>query len=223
MFRHVRIIMVSLSLWLASGVSARATVLLLDNFNLENGGVGALNYNAFANWTVSNGTVDLIGNGFFDFLPGNGLYVDMDGSTFNAGRMTSMAFTLNPGVYSLSFELAGNQRNNSPETVTVQVSMGSLFNENFSLNRTAPFTLFTRTFTVASTTLASLSFEGAGGDNIGMLLDDVEFALVPEPATIALLAVALAATGVRGRKATRNKAHTDKGLSSTAAPRHSLL
>ena len=46
-----------------------AGVLLQDNFDAENGGTGILNYGTvngvFANWTVSDGHVDLIGNGFF--------------------------------------------------------------------------------------------------------------------------------------------------------------
>ena len=56
---------------LAAG-RADAAVIFSDNFDGENGGVGALNYAGFANFTVSNGSVDLIGNGFFDYLPANG-------------------------------------------------------------------------------------------------------------------------------------------------------
>ena len=67
-----------------------AAVIFSDNFDGENGGVGALNYTGFANFSVSNGLVDLIGNGFFDFLPGNGLYVDLDGSTSDAGVLTKV-------------------------------------------------------------------------------------------------------------------------------------
>ena len=40
---------------------AHAAVLFLDSFNTENGGVGTLNYSAFQNFSISNGTVDLIG------------------------------------------------------------------------------------------------------------------------------------------------------------------
>ncbi|MEH2044530.1 hypothetical protein [Nostoc sp.] len=66
---------------IATSASAKAAsvVLLEDNFNTENSGNEALNYNSFANWNVTNGTVDLIGNnGVFDFLASNGLYVDTD-------------------------------------------------------------------------------------------------------------------------------------------------
>jgi len=180
--------------------TARATIILNDDFNAENGGTGVINYAGFANWTVSNGTVDLIGNGFFDFQPGNGLYVDMDGSTSNAGKMTSSLFSLAAGNYQLSFELAGNHRNDNTESVTVQVAVGSLLNEVISLNRTDPFQLFTYNFTLAAATSAALSFEGAGGDNIGMLLDNVLFQTVenvPEPATLLLLGIGLLGLGYR--------------------------
>jgi hypothetical protein len=43
----------------------------------------------FANWVIGRGTVDLIGNGYFDYFPGYGLYVDLDGSNFQASRMES--------------------------------------------------------------------------------------------------------------------------------------
>lgn len=198
------IAVVGFMLALAVAGTAHAAVLLSDSFNAENGGNGALNYAAFANWTVSNGSVDLCGNGFCDMLPGNGLYVDMDGSTGNAGKLTSSAtYSLTPGTtYTLSFDLAGNQRTATGDTVTVQVAMGSVFSEVFSLATFAPFTTFSRSFTVASATVATLSFEGSGGDNVGMLLDDVVFAsAVPAPSTLALLGVALALGAfARGRR-----------------------
>ena len=158
-----------------------------DNFDSENGGVGQLNYAGFANWTVVDGTVDLIGNGFWDFIPGHGLYVDMDGSTGNPGQMLSSSlFALQPGTYTLTFDLAGNQSLSAPaDPVTVQMNMGALFSNTYTLANNAPFTTFTETIIVTSATLASLTFEGVGSDNIGMLLDNVTF--VPEPMTLALL------------------------------------
>jgi hypothetical protein len=40
---------------------------------------GVAEYTGFANWDVASGKVDLFGNGFMDFLPGNGLYVNLAG------------------------------------------------------------------------------------------------------------------------------------------------
>jgi hypothetical protein len=171
--------------------------VLADNFNGENGGVGVTNYFGFANWSVSGGSVDLIGNGFFDFLPGNGLYVDMDGSTGNAGVMTSSA-TFGPGSYVLTFDLAGNWRNG--ETETVRVSYGATFTD-FSLPQFAPFTPFSIPFVAAAP--FQLSFEGFGGDNIGMLLDDVQLEqldAIPEPGTLMLLGSGLSALVLRRRR-----------------------
>lgn len=181
-FRHVSLLGAVLAAGLLVSQASAATVVFEDDFNAEHGGTGVLNYAAFAQWTVSGGTVDLIGNGFHDFQPGNGLYVDMDGSTNNAGKMTSIDLNLAAGTYILSFDLAGNHRNTAVESVSVQVNLGSLLNESFTLAMNDPFTTFTRQFTVAAPTTVQLSFEGAGGDNIGMLLDNVEVATVPLPA-----------------------------------------
>ncbi|MDH3277041.1 MAG: hypothetical protein OEL77_03105 [Nitrosopumilus sp.] len=167
---------VSLALVFAMGMNNLAyaeTVLLDDDFDLENGGIGILNYNGFTNWSVSDGTVDLIGNGFFDFLPGNGLYVDLDGSTNNSGIMTSDILELEACEYELQFDLAGNHRNSNTESV--DVSVGALFSEQFSLNQNDPFTTYTRQISVDSNTSESIVFSGAGGDNIGLLLDNVKF------------------------------------------------
>lgn len=89
--------------------TASAVTLLDDTFDNENGGVGQINFFNLTNWNVTDGTVDLLGNGFFDFYPGNGLYLDLDGSTTNAATLTSrdaFSFSQNDNV-TLTFDLAG--------------------------------------------------------------------------------------------------------------------
>ena len=197
--------MKNLLLWmlvLSLGVMCSAAPIFFDDFNGENGGVGALNYSSFLKWNVSDGTVDLIGNGFYDFLPGNGLYVDMDGSTGNAGKMiTSQVISLQAGTYELSYMLAGNHRNGSTEAVDVEVTVG-IFSASHSLLQNDPFTLFTQQFTLASAQNVAISFAGVGGDNIGMLLDNVKLSVVPAPGAILLAGIGTTLVGwLRRRRA----------------------
>lgn len=176
---------------IAATTKAGAVTIFSDDFNSENGGVGAINYAGFANWTVNPGTVDLIGNGFFDFYPGNGLFVDLDGSTSQAGKMTSSAIAVTPGFYSLSFMLGGNARGAANDTVSVSVDTG-FANQNYVLNYMDPLTAYTLPFQVLSATSINLVFQNAGGDNVGAILDNVRLeqrdqAQVPDGGTSALL------------------------------------
>ncbi|WP_017297419.1 PTPA-CTERM sorting domain-containing protein [Nodosilinea nodulosa] len=160
---------------------SQAATIFSDNFDFENGGDGVLNFAGFSNWNVTDGTVDLIPvNGNFDFYPGNGLYVDLDGSTLNAGVLTTKQ-AFGPGNYTFSFKLGGSTVLGNSNQVTV--SFGN-FSEVFSLASADPLTTFTRS--VSLTSLASLSFSNGGGDNIGAILDDVNVSTVPVP-TPALL------------------------------------
>jgi hypothetical protein len=168
-----------LFLGLAATPVLAGVVVLSDNFDSESLGV---NYTGFANWNVTAGSVDLIGQpGFYDFLPGNGRYVDMDGSTNQAGRLESKAsFTINPGdTYHLDFSLAGNQRNTALERTHV-VFFG--FDWPISLNMNDNFSSLWIEFT--STSLQGtfpVVFYAEGGDNVGMLLDRVELTYYPVP------------------------------------------
>ncbi|MCA3567466.1 hypothetical protein, partial [Bradyrhizobium sp.] len=113
---------------LAAAAGAQAAPLFVDGFDGENGNITALNYGSFAHFTVGDGTVDLIGtpNGYGIVCAGGaGACVDLDGSTGNAGALTSTPLALTAGSYTLSFDLSGNQRGGSDDTV--EVSVGDLF------------------------------------------------------------------------------------------------
>ena len=105
-----------LSFFAAALLSANvsAGVIFQDNFDAEAGGAGSssLNYSAFSNWGVSDGTVDVVSNGGWGIgcVGGAGKCIDLDGSTGNAGTLTSTLLSLAAGNYTLSFDISGNQR-----------------------------------------------------------------------------------------------------------------
>lgn len=154
-----------------------ATVLIEDKFDQENGGAGIFNWTSFANWNVLSGCVDLHGNGLFDVQPGNGLYVDLDGSCAIGGGIESKtAFALQPGTYVFEFWMAGNNRIDSADTVNV--SLGS-YQEQFVVQAREKFTLHTRNISVSTPTSARIRFENLGGDGRGALIDLVRLRRLP--------------------------------------------
>jgi hypothetical protein len=206
--------LIAVTLACATAPAAAQTVLLNDSFNAENGGAGAAEYSGFANWTGAN--VDLLAPGYFFNLcqaAGGGTpCVDMEGSG-NGSLTTKVAFDLAPGGVTIQFDLAGDQRGRSNNTVTASLvsTLGAvLFSEVFSLAADADFTTFTRTVTLAEATSARLRFlSGGPADSMGMLLDNVVFtagtavaAPVPEPSSMLLLGggLALIGTVVRRRR-----------------------
>jgi hypothetical protein len=182
----MRTLLLSGALLLLAATSGRAD--LVDNFNSENGGVGQLNYNSFANWTVANassqgGTVDLIGNGFFDLYPGNGLYIDLDGSGNGVPGLLTTKQTFAAGTYNLSFDLAGSARGLDEN---VNVNFGP-FSQTYFLPSSQGYTLVTQTVTL--TTPAQLSFQNVQPGDIGAILDNVSVisaSAVPEPGSLAV-------------------------------------
>lgn len=120
-------------------------------------GQGALDFNAFQNWDVVGGHVDLLGNGFFDVLPGNGLYVNLAGtSVAHDGLLkTKNTYHLTTGhLYRLTVRLAGNQvEPASGAAVSVAlVSVGAvdLLNHIVLSNYTMDFTNYVFSFTPAA-------------------------------------------------------------------------
>ena len=205
---------------------AAATTIFFDDFNSETGsGAGAsgqssLNYTGFANWTVSSGTVDLIFHG--DFAPAageiecigfTGKCVDLDGGTSNAGLLTSTSLLLAPGLYDLSFELAGVASSfgqaaaSVPNIVDFSV-IGTTLVGQATRNQGDPYSTVSGQFTLLAPTSVQIQIANQGGDNFGAMLDDVKLVLVPEPHTFGLVASGLlgVALGRRRRRST-DRAH----------------
>jgi hypothetical protein len=136
-------------------------------------------------WTVTAGTVDLNGaGGSYDFFPGNGSYVDLDGSSFVSGLLSNYVSLLGGTAYLLSFDLAGSHRGIRADTV--HVNFGST-TASFMLDSESPFSTYALSFTPDSTGIYSFSYLDVSGDNRGLFLDNVSVTAVPEPATYAML------------------------------------
>jgi hypothetical protein len=177
--------------FLVLGFSQQSQAGFVDNFNSENGGVAQLNYSSFANWNVTVGTVDLIGvNSGFDFYPGNGLYLDLNGSSNVSGTIVTKS-VFGPGVYNLSFDL-GNDKNIGGLTNSVTVSLGS-YSETFTeTGNNVPLTTISRTITLMTTSALTFATDPTDSDDGGVVLDNVSLnpAAVHEPSSLALCGIA---------------------------------
>lgn len=178
---------------------ARSALLFSDNFDANTAGLNAVP----TGWSIANnGTVDVIGVGTaHDFIPGNGLYVDLDGSTSSAGLLTQSFGTLGAGSYTATFDLAGSHRGTA-ETVTVD--FGGVV-QSYTLQAGDGWTSFSISVNSLGGPL-SLSFLNSGGDNVGALLDRVTVSMtsaVPEPASVPLMLAGLLTLGWSRRRALR--------------------
>ena len=191
LLRQIFIFIALLSL-LGSELAKAQTVLLEDDFEADvpfgGSNPDGIPQPDFINWNVIEGSVDLLSDVAFNSLcadalgildPSDMQCVDLDGTTNNAGTMeTKETFNLLPGTVRLMFDLAGSQRNLfvEPNTVTVSLSTGggSVFSELFSKVFGDPFETITRDIVLAAPTAATLIFDHAGGDNVGLLLDNVK-------------------------------------------------
>lgn len=173
----MRVIATAMALTVVTATSAPAAVLFSDNFDAETAGLNGTP----SNWSVTNGAVDIIGNGFFDFYPGNGLFLDMDGSQSDAGRIeTKATFDLSASeTYRLTFNYGRNlSLTGNPDTLSFGI--GSFFDSiSIPAFERTPFSFASYDFTTSASG-ARLFFEADGGDNGGPVLDNVVLSIVDD-------------------------------------------
>lgn len=193
---------------LAAALPANASVVFQEDFS-GYGSAEILNAadSVFApNWNTTGGTVDYLTSGGYhgsSLCSGGGNCVDLDGSTGQSGLFaTTTVFA--QGVYNLLFQMVGSGRGT---TETVTITLGS-FTKTFSITSSEALSQasFGTDFMNISVGAGGsvLSFQNAGGDNIGAILKTVvvETAAVPVPAAGGLMLLGLAGLGaLRRRKA----------------------
>ncbi|MGV3708854.1 MAG: PEP-CTERM sorting domain-containing protein [Gemmatimonas sp.] len=222
-----RFLLVAASFMLSA--AGHSQTLLNDTFAGENGGVTQLNYNAFANWTVT-GAVDLItpDNGYG--LTCTGSCVDLAGSP-GPGRLTSNPFAFTSGdVLKMTIRLSGNQRNAQTNRVTFGADFtggatigqvkwfiqsadsmpGGLPYSNLTfppaIDGRSDFVSWSFQFQALGAGAASFFVGTLDPTSVGPILDDVLIervvaqSVVPEPSTYAMIALGLGALGLAVRR-----------------------
>jgi hypothetical protein len=193
-------------LCLLTGVPAGAAVIFSDNFDAS---LPSSILNASVpDWSATNGTVDYIKTGGYGIscVGGVGGCIDLDGSTADSADFawgTPITFFAG-NAYSLSYTISGNQRILTASD-TVAVTLGSV-TVSHTLPGNATFQSFNLFFAPGSTFVGSVVFSNAGGDNIGVILDNVTLESrnpqgeVPEPSTYALVGLGLVAAAFFRRR-----------------------
>lgn len=199
----LRKVVATASLLLGCSLTHAASQVFFDDFNSYIPDQFNWSPPASSGWTVADGTVDLNGaGGNYDFLPGNGSYVDLDGSSFVSGVFSNHVNLIEGTTYQLSFDLAGSHRGTRADTV--HVTFGSA-TASYMLSSEDAFSTYALSFTPGSSGTYSFSYLDVSGDNRGLFLDNVSVTAVPEPATYAML---LGGLGLFGFLAQRKKLRT---------------
>jgi hypothetical protein len=188
---------ISLALMAVCGLATTASAQIFsDNFNAETLG---LSTTTLTNWTVVN-EVDVLGDGFIDFYPGNGKFIDMAGSPGFGKITTKSSFNLAPGAYVLSFDLGKNGSAATSMDVSVGTAFTTTISDAIAYNAFVPQVF---NFIVGAPTVVTLNFDYNGGpNNQGYIIDNVVLRNgdAPEPGTFALLGLGLAAGLVARRR-----------------------
>lgn len=187
----------------ATGGAAHAANLVSDgDFSTPYGGPGFTTYysgSSFGPWTVTSGSVDLIGGYWQSPVTGGGS-VDVDG--FTPGSFDQTIAT-GAGSYTLTFDLSGNP-DGPAQSKTLQVSVGGVtktftFTTGANSRSNMGYVPETLTFTASGPTTLTFASLDNSGSPWGPVVSDVDLvagaASVPEPASWALMLLGLSAMG----------------------------
>lgn len=192
------------ALLVGTTVGSHAAVIFSDNFNAAPQGLSTTP----VGWVSDYGSVDVIGTSFHDFYPGNGNYIDMNGSTGQSGGIHTLnVFNFLAGkTYTVSFNY-GNNTNSAGNGSTERLVADVLGFPGVTINQVgaiASYLIGTFSFTPTANFASALFFKGSGtndGDNGGLILDNVSLSVVPVPAALPLLVAGLGVLGLaRGRR-----------------------
>ena len=174
-----------------------------DNFNeyaQQLGNTDGLPSLLDTTWKQTATSIDVIGTGSFDFYPGNGNYIDLNGTPGPGALQTVLSF--GPGSYSLSFDLGGNANGDGEKTTII--SLGT-WSTSITLPSSHPLTL--NTFNFSTTTSGQLAFAMQvpvqGNLNIGNILDNVTLTATPLPSTWLMLIAGFAGFGFLAYRGTK--------------------
>ena len=190
----MKIRMLAAAALVAVATGANAGVVFSDNFDSDTQGLDKTP----TGWALTGtGDVDIIGaGGAFDLIPGNGNYVDLDGSDGFAGHLSTTLSGTAAGTYTATFELGGNHRDGTTDLVTVVFGGAT---QTFAIGPNDPFTTYSLS-TTASAAPLQISFHDGRDGNVGALLDDVSVSAVPEPTNVALMMAGLLGLGFAARR-----------------------
>ena len=161
----LRKVVATASLLLGCSLTHAASQVFFDDFNSYIPDQFNWSPPASSGWTVADGTVDLNGaGGNYDFLPGNGSYVDLDGSSFVSGVFSNHVNLIEGTTYLLSFDLVAATRDRSRNGAVNFRQHDRIVHAQ----RHDPFSTYTLRFTPGSNGAYSLSYLNVGGDNRGL-------------------------------------------------------
>jgi choice-of-anchor C domain-containing protein len=151
---------------------------------------------SFGAWTVTQGSVDLIGS--YWAAPG-GQSVDLDGNSVGG---ISQSLSIGPGSYQLSFWLSGNPDGGDP-LKQLGVTVGDKVNSPFAFttgsnSRPNSMGFIFETLSFNATGSTTLIFNSLDKDPsaFGPVIADVAVTAVPEPSTWAMMILGFLGVGL---------------------------